>query len=160
MEFTTLKNICPSSGRNSYYLFLGIVLLFSCNKETDIPYANIPQISLLKISHDTIREYQDVLILTIQYRDGDGNLGFEEPNKYALFVRDTRLEKFDGFYIGPLAPPDAVVPIQGELNIEFPSLFLFGNGRSEATFFEIKMLDRAGNESNILTTDPVIISKP
>ena len=120
-------------------------------------FSNVPAISLLSLSRDTIRQYQDVLLIRISYKDGDGDLGFEDPEQYALFVRDVRLAAFDGFYVGPLAPPDANVPIQGELSIEFPSLFLFGNGQLEQTRFEIKMIDRAGNESNLLETNPVII---
>jgi hypothetical protein len=122
-------------------------------------YSDIPEIQLIELSHDTIREYEDVLRIRIFYKDGNGDLGFENPEEYALFVRDIRLETFDAFYVGPLAPPDADVPIQGYLNIEFPSLFLFGNGAAEQTRFEIKMIDRAGNESNLLETAIVSITR-
>lgn len=135
----------------------GWVLLIGCSKEEDISYANVPEIQLLGVSHDTIRQYEDALVIRISYKDGNGDIGFEDPQQYALFVRDVRLEAFDGFYVGPLAPPDVSVPIQGELTIEFPSLFLFGNGAVEQTRFEIKMFDRAGNESNLLETDFVAI---
>ena len=121
--------------------------------------SNTPLIGLVSISQDTIRQYEDVLSIRISYKDGDGDIGFEDPEEYALYVRDIRLEAFDGFYVGPLAPPDAQVPIQGELNIEFPSLFLFGNGAVEQTRFEIKMIDRAGNESNLIETDFVAITR-
>ncbi len=120
-------------------------------------YSNIPEIHLVSLSQDTIRQYQDVLYIRIGYQDGDGDLGFENPGEYALFIRDIRLEAFDGFYVGPLTPPDVKVPIQGELNIEFPSLFLFGNGDVELTRFQVKMVDRAGHESNLLETDNVAI---
>jgi hypothetical protein len=49
------------------------------------------------------------------------------------------------------------VPIQGHLDIEFPSLFLFGNGEAEQTRFQIRMVDREGNESNLLETNTVTI---
>ena len=139
--------------------FLCGLMLTGCKKEEVEPYSTIPEIQLLDLSHDTIRQYEDVLIILIMYKDGDGDLGFEDPEQYALFVRDIRLENFDGFYIGPLAPPGANVPIQGELSIEFPSLFLFGNGNEEMTKFQIKMIDRAGNESNLLETDFVSITR-
>ncbi len=98
-------------------------------------------------------------MLRIFYQDGNGDIGFEDPQDYALFVRDIRLESFDGFYVGPIAPPGVQVPIQGELTIEFPSLFLFGNGDVEQTRFQIKMYDRAGNESNVLETGTVAITR-
>jgi hypothetical protein len=133
------------------------LIFTACEKEDDITYPDVPEISLLGISHDTIRQYQDVLTIRIFYKDGDGDIGFENPEEYALFVRDVRLQAFDGFYVGPLAPPDANVPIQGELSIEFPSLFLFGSGAEEQTRFEIKIVDRAGHESNLIETDFVAI---
>jgi hypothetical protein len=127
-------------------------------KEEEVPRLPVePVIQLLDVSHETIRQYEDVLLIRIQYEDGDGDLGFENPEEYALFVRDIRLQEFDGFYVGPLAPPNANVPIQGELSIEFPSLFLFGNGDVEQTRFQIKMIDRAGHESNLLETETVAI---
>ena len=138
-------------------MVLCLLILIACKKEDDITYPDIPEIQLLGLSHDTIRQYEDVLIIRIFYKDGDGDIGFENPEEYALFVRDVRLQAFDGFYVGPLAPPDANVPIQGELTIEFPSLFLFGNGALEQTRFEIKMVDRAGHESNLIETDFVAI---
>ncbi|HEY3386996.1 MAG TPA: hypothetical protein VGK46_10820 [Saprospiraceae bacterium] len=158
MVSTILKVICRSAGQSRLF-GLGIIVLFiGCSSGDDITaYPDIPEIQLLEVSHDTIRQYQDALVIRIFYKDGNGDIGFEDPQEYALFVRDIRLENFDGFYVGPIAPPDANVPIQGELTIEFPSLFLFGNGAVEQTRFEIKMIDRAGNESNLLETDVVSI---
>ena len=158
MVFFTSRATCRFAGLSEWLLLLiAVFLLSGCEEEEIARYANVPEIQLVGISHDTIRQYEDVLVITIFYKDGDGDIGFEDPEQYALFVRDIRLENFDGFYVGPLAPPDAQVPIQGELTIEFPSLFLFGNGDIEQTRFEIKMFDRAGNESNLLETDLVAI---
>jgi hypothetical protein len=156
-----LKVICPFGGLNRVFVVAIISLtLASCTKDERLPFSDKPEIELIGLSHDTIREYQDALIITIRYFDGNGDLGFEEPEKYALFVRDYRLENFDGFYIGPLAPPDSRVAITGTLDIEFPSLFLFGSRSSETTRFDIKMIDRSGMESNVLTTGNVVIVRP
>lgn len=140
-------------------LFLSVLLVTGCSKEEIMKFSNVPEIQLVELSHDTIRQYEDVLSIRISYKDGNGDLGFESPEEYALFIRDIRLESFDGFYIGPLAPPGADVPIQGNLNVEFPSLFLFGNGAVENTRFQIKMIDREGNESNLLETGTVAITR-
>lgn len=155
---STISNaICPFAGRSSLLLFMGMLLLTSCDKEEIKKFSDVPEIQLLDVSQDTIRQYEEVLLIRIMYKDGNGDLGFEDPEQYALFVRDIRLETYDGFYIGPLAPPNANVPIQGNLSIEFPSLFLFGNGAIEQTRFEIKMVDRAGHESNVIETGLVSI---
>lgn len=159
MVSITSRVICRFAGLSKLLFFTGLLIISGCGKEDDITYSNTPVIGLVSISQDTIRQYEDVLSIRISYKDGDGDIGFEDPEEYALYVRDIRLEAFDGFYVGPLAPPDAQVPIQGELNIEFPSLFLFGNGAVEQTRFEIKMIDRAGNESNLIETDFVAITR-
>lgn len=154
------KHICPLGKTNIYWFaFLGLFTLTSCSKQDELPFSKIPKIKLLEISHDTIVEYQDVLTLSIQYQDGDGDLGFEDPDQYAVFVRDSRLENFDGFYLGPITPPNVEVPIQGKLDVEFPSLFLFGNRETETTRFFIKFIDRAGNESNLVETPSIVIKR-
>ena len=151
------RTICHSAGLSS--LLFTCMLFMSCDKEEVMHLADIPRIELVSVSHDTIRQYEDVLVLRISYQDGNGDIGFEDPQDYALFVRDIRLESFDGFYVGPITPPGVQVPIQGELTIEFPSLFLFGNGDVEQTRFQIKMYDRAGHESNVLETGTVAITR-
>ena len=122
--------------------------------------SNTPEIELVSVSSDTITEFIEPLIIRIAYKDGDGDIGFEETDRFALFVRDVRLDEFDGFYLGPILPPSSVAPIIGELNVEFPDLFIFGNGQSETTRFEIKLIDRSMNESNILITEDILIVKP
>jgi len=158
MAYFISKHICLSAKTKWVGLFLlSLLVLTACSKEEELPFSRVPEIKLLGVSHDTIVEYEDVLIISIQYKDGDGDLGFEDPDQYSIFVRDARLENFDGFYLGPIAPPGVEVPIQGKLDIEFPSLFLFGNRDSESTRFFIKVVDRAGNESNLLETQTILI---
>lgn len=157
MVFTTSSATCHFVGRSNLLFFLFCLLITGCSKEEIEKYSNVPEIQLVELSHDTVRQYEDVLRIRIFYKDGNGDLGFESPEEYALFVRDIRLASFDNFYIGPLTPPGVEVPIQGNLDIEFPSLFLFGNGTVEQTRFQIKMIDREGNESNLLETSTVAI---
>lgn len=159
MVFIISRVICHSAGQSSLLIIAVWLILTACQKEEVMRLSDIPVIKLVNVSHDTIRQYEDVLLIRISYQDGDGDLGFENPEDYALFVRDIRLESFDGFYVGPLTPPDASVPIQGELTVEFPSLFLFGNGAIEQTRFQIKIIDRAGHESNLLETGTVAITR-
>lgn len=146
------------SGIHKILIATVILFAWSC-QEDEHPFSEVPEISLVSMSHDTIVEFDDVEVITIQYKDGNGDLGFVEPDKYAIFIRDLRLDEFDGFYVGPLAPLDAEVAIQGQINVEFPNLFIFGNRNSEKTRFEIKMKDRSGNESNLIMTEEVVIIK-
>lgn len=135
-----------------------IIFVFSSCSDDDGPVLDVvPKIELLGISSDTIVEFEDVLVISIQYSDGDGDIGFEDPDINSIFVRDARLEDYDGFYIGPVAPPDQEIPVTGTLNIEFPALFLFGTGATENTRFYVYLVDRAGNESNEVITQTVTI---
>lgn len=155
MACNTLKNTCLL-----LFLISGVLLgLTSCQKEEIDKLSNIPFIELVELSSDTIIQFEETLVITIKYYDGDGNLGFEETDQYALFVRDIRLSEFDGFYLGPILPPNEIAPITGTLDVEFPNLFIFSNADSETTRFEIKMVDRAMNESNVLTTTEILIKK-
>lgn len=150
----TFRWFCP----NSLLLSLaGLIIFSSCSKDDGPPFSVVPEIELVGISPDTVTEFRDVLIITIEYRDGDGDLGQEDPDVNSLFVRDARLENYDGFYIGPIAPIGTEVAITGQLDIEFPSLFLFGDGAAENTFFYVYLVDRAGNESNEIVTPTVTI---
>lgn len=159
MVFTISRAICHSAGQSSLLIIACWLMLTGCQKDEVVKLPDIPVIELVSVSHDTIRQYEDVLLIRISYKDGNGDLGFENPEDYALFVRDIRLQSFDGFYVGPLTPPNTNVPIQGELTVEFPSLFLFGNGTVEQTRFQIKIIDRAGHESNLLETGTVAITR-
>lgn len=131
-----------------------------CRENADEPpFSTIPEIKFKGLSHDTIREFEDVLTISISYQDGDGDLGFEEPDDYAVFIRDARLNNFDGFYVGPVAPPGASIAVKGNLKLEFLSLFVFGNRTEERTRFYIYMIDRSGHKSNELLSPDVIIQK-
>ncbi len=136
---------------------LGLCALSSCEDDVDFILGSTPQITGVILSQDTIRQFTDNLIFTIDYTDGDGDLGFDETDRFALFIRDVRLQDFDGFYVGPIAPPESNVPIRGSLEVRFPELFLFGSTPTEETWFEIKLVDRAGNNSDIYVTEKVLL---
>ncbi|HNG68686.1 MAG TPA: hypothetical protein PLP63_07065 [Saprospiraceae bacterium] len=142
-----------------FFIILNLVVLGCHTISDEPPFSTTPEIKLNGISNDTIREFDDILTLSIHYQDGDGDLGFEEPDQYAVFIRDARLTNYDGFYIGPVAPPGAEIAVQGNLKLEFPSLFVFGNRFNERTRFYIYMKDRNGNKSNELISPDVIILK-
>lgn len=137
-----------------------IIISLACRENADgPPFSTTPVIKFNSLSNDTIREFEDILTINVRYQDGDGDIGFEEPDDYAVFIRDARLNNYDGFYVGPVAPPNANIAVQGNLKLEFPSLFVFGNRAEERTRFYIYMIDRMGNKSNELISPDVIILK-
>ena len=155
-----LKNTCRWCLQTNCLiaLLLMLALVFtSCEKDDGPAFSVVPEIELVAIAPDTVVEFSDVLVITISYKDGDGDIGHQDPDINSIFVRDARLEDYDGFYIGPIAPIGEEVAITGQLDIEFPALFRFGNSSSENTFFYIYIEDRTGNQSNEIITPEVTI---
>ena len=130
----------------------------SCTKVDNSPLFPLePTIHLISINHEEVVEFQDTLEILIAYEDGDGDLGNFNPDIPGLVVKDARLTEPDSFHLKPLTPPNTEVSIQGELLVRLPQLFLLGNGMTESTRFKIKLLDRAGNESNEVETPQIKI---
>lgn len=147
--------------KNIYYTIL-FLSLFSCTVESisDEPaFDKIPSIRILSVSQDTLVQFQDSLVLKIEYEDGDGDLGIADPDVNSIFVQDSRLENPDEYYLPPLAPENAVLSITGTFDLILSRTFLLGNGTEETTKFTIHLFDRAGNQSNVVETDEILIVK-
>ena len=139
------------------FAFIVIALLLAgCKKEEVMPSA--PEIAFVSMSAQSVQEFEERVTVRFSYKDGDGDLGQEDPDNYTLWVKDARLGGTDGYHIPPLAPEDAEVPIQGELEVELNALFLLGNSGEEETHYTMYVVDRAGNRSNELTTGMITIT--
>lgn len=135
------------------FLFL-VVLFFACKKE-EVP--KIPIIQLIAITPLSLIQYNEPVFITIGYSDLDGDIGYENPDDYALKIKDNRLINSDWYHIPPLSPIGSNVAIEGELMVKINSLFLLGNGTQEKTSFTIKIQDRMGNWSEEITTPQITI---
>ena len=85
-----------------------IVLIFpflqNCETSTnDLSFDTTPAIKILEVDKDTLVQFLDSLIITIEYEDGDGDLGTSNPDINSIFVKDDRLELADEYYLLPLA---------------------------------------------------------
>ena len=137
-------------------LILVGMTLGACKKEEpDLS----PVITFLSITPTSLVQYSESVYISISYSDLNGDLGFESIDQYALQIKDNRLSDPDWYHVPPLAPLQSVVEIQGDLTIKINSLFLLGNGTQELTSFTIKMVDRAGNWSEEITTSQITILK-
>lgn len=144
----------------SIFLIGFTLFVFSCEKtNTDPVFSTTPAIKITEISQDTLIQFVDKLVLKIEYEDGDGDLGNANPDVNSIFVKDSRLEKADEYYLPPLAPDSAFVSITGTFNLELSTTFLFGNGTEENAVFEVFVVDRAGNQSETVETTPILIIK-
>ena len=137
---------------------LVLLLLGGCKKENPTTVLDpIPSIRLVSISSNSLQQFVDSFSIRIEYEDGDGDLGYADPDINSLFIRDNRLDVADEYYVQLLAPEGANVSIRGELNIQLQSPFIFGNGNEEKTKFILQLVDRAGNMSNTIETEEISI---
>jgi hypothetical protein len=106
------------------------------------------------------------LVLTLRYRDGDGDLGGQPNNQPDLFLIDLRDSTlfpagYDGiirynmpkFYEKPT--PQS---IQGTIEVSIPGIIrLNPNAPQEVVQFRVYIVDRAGHLSNEVITTPATI---
>ncbi len=145
------------------YLFLiPIFITVACSDKPIFP--NAPEIKFLDIQPKVVTEFQDSIIIQLSFTDGDGDLGDDGSSQFNMFVKDNRSsippELATIPYILPNLTPDAKNPaIQGVITIEYPPTGILNGLESEMTTFDILVVDRAGNESNTITTEPIEIVK-
>jgi hypothetical protein len=169
----TLKSII----KNIAIVYIIIFAFSSCEK---VPkYSKIPQISFegFEIKRDIYNSlshvYGDSVTIKINYKDGDGDLGLStnDLNSYGYnYILDVE-ERINGEYqelvLDPplngkfpkLSTDNVVGPIEGVLNytVFFPHNFPISP--DDTLKFNIKILDRASNESNIITTPSIVVYK-
>lgn len=139
-------------------LLATIILMSACKKEILIGDP-VPTISIRKISPSVVKEFTQSIIIELAYEDGDGDLGFENPDSLSLWVKDSRIALADMYHIPPLAPIGESLYIKGTVEINLNSAFLMGNGGDEKVNFTVKLKDRQGNWSNEVTSKDITITK-
>lgn len=140
---------------------LCLIALSACNN--DPVFSVIPEIEFVDIQPREVQQFTDSMIVTIRFTDGDGDLGDQGVEKNMIIV-DQRAtltpEQATLEYTVPNLTPDARNPsIQGLIYIEVaPTAITPGSGvPSEKTQFSIRLFDRAGHASNVVTTDEITI---
>ena len=120
-------------------------------------FSDTPDITLVSMLPDTVIALGAPVEFRIRYQDGDGDLGEPNPEVNNLFIHDSRLNLTHGYRIQQLAPEEGIA-IQGEVVATLTNIPLADPARaSEQVRFEIWATDRAGNESNRITTPPLTV---
>jgi len=147
-------------------LCLSILLCVTCNnKSSDLtePFDNVsdtPVLTLKSVNQSTIDNYGD-LIFTIEYIDGDGDLGSEDADENVLFVVDDRDNITSGFHVRPLNPEaNTRKIITGIMEVNLDNVILLNDtSQSEQVRFTIYMYDQAGNKSNEVVSPIITINR-
>ena len=156
--------------RNLLLSTLLLFLLSGCTKETmetienDVnpTISSVPEIELVAVNSESVTEYQDSLVFTISFLDGDGDLGSDDPDKANVELIDQRDPStlVFGFHLSPRGPEGSTIAIQGELDIVLTNTILLDDTNdSENTTFIIRIQDEAGNWSNEVESPVITINK-
>lgn len=134
-----------------------LISLSSCdNGLTDIPVE--PEIELISVSPTQVKAFQDSIVFVVEYTDGDGDLGTNIDTERNVFILDQRLNVTHEFRLKQLAPDGADVPITGRFDVTLPSTIKADSTTaSESIVFELYVVDRAGNQSNTVVSEPVTV---
>mgnify|MGYP001796392439 CR=1 FL=1 len=131
-----------------------------CKRDDDPDLTDpVPVILDVTVNTETVVEYQDSIVFIVEYRDGDGDLGENEPNVANLFLVDNRIDVTEDFRIRELAPEGAVIPVTGTLRVVLRSTGITDNSSSQTVNYTIFVRDRAGNESNRFTTPDITVTR-
>ncbi len=138
-------------------LFVISVSLYSCKKAEDI--SPIPEIEFVSVTPQNIQEYADSLVFTISYRDGDGDLGENTTTAENFFLADSRNNVIYKFRIPQLSPDNSAIAISGNLNVTLANTAIIDGSASQTFSYSIYVKDRAGNQSNTVTTSSVTVTQ-
>ena len=137
-------------------LLLIIVLFSNCKKDDN---EDSFMISIASTSPLEIQEFQENIMVNIQYVHPEGFVGFFDPDYLSLEVKDSRLSDADHYHIIPISPLNDAISVQGELLLEIDAPFIFGNGLSETLTYDIRIQDINKQWSNKVTTAVITVSK-
>lgn len=160
-----------------YILPLIAVLLITegCRKLPDYSKTPAIQFSGFEIYRNRYNSlsltYEDSVVIKVKFQDGDGDLGMDEEDKkndtLPNFVMRSYVKNNTPFldsvtYTGQFQPltlsaKNIKGPLDGELR--YAQLFSYSNFSIKDTVkFAIYIKDRAGNVSNTITTDELVLN--
>jgi len=146
-----------------FYILLFLVVSFSCTQPPDYPTE--PVIEFNSLNKTLVQAGVDEdLFLVINYTDGDGDLGAMNDS-LDIYLNDLRVIDANV----PITFKLPFVPVQGtgngisgEITLKLPATgCIFPDnspmGPIDTLVYEVYIIDRAGNESNRVLTDEIIV---
>jgi hypothetical protein len=179
MRYRFLSEKAKKSLAGSSFLLLAAIVFSGCYKEPEFP--ETPTIEFQDISK-AIRIDQfsgankDSVTISLKFQDGDGDLGLNSEEissaqlneDYNYVVRVFRKVRgnlvefkpfipYSGFFFR-LKKDDKPGPIEGTLDysIDFPHPF---TPKRDSVQFQIFLKDRAGNISNTIETETIVLNE-
>lgn len=139
-------------------IFSSLFLFSACTSELDLN--STPNLTLKKVGPSTVVALQDSIRFEVNYEDGDGDLGENEPDVKNLFVLDNRIDLEYSYRIKELVPGGGEVPIKGTLVFTLPNTIITDGSASQTVTYSIWVVDRAGHKSNTISAGPITVIEP
>ncbi len=146
-------------------VFFGLVAVllwtgYGCGDEPLEPIPPEPVIELIAVAPVRIQALEDSVVFRLRYTDGDGDLGFVEADSAVVYLSDERFGLTEEFHVPPLAPLSAQIAITGVLDIVLRQTIMMDPlAAEEPVVFSLRIRDRAGNWSNAVQTQGLIVSR-
>ncbi len=142
---------------NKITLFLCILFFFThCKKDQN---EHLFIINIKSTQPEFVQQFQENIMVSINYIHPDGYVGFFDPDYLSLEVKDSRLANPDYYHLIPVTPPNQSLSVQGELLLEIDAPFIFGNGLTETLTYDIRIQDINKQWSNKVTTSEITLSR-
>ncbi len=149
-----------------FFLIASILVLVSCKKKE---YPKEPILSFKSIAKTSMKQNgQDSTVLIFSYTDGDGDIGSDSDDN--IFLRDSRNQQLLATY----RFPNEVDGKEGEYRKGELQLIVYSgcciysdslyaacmpnpNQIQDTMRYSIEVIDKAGNRSNILLSDKILL---
>ena len=142
------------------YSFLILIIIFfvaSCVKPPDYPIE--PRIEFVSMNANTFDELdEDSLSVVIYFEDGDGDLGSDDSVN--MYWEDSRVPGYQvHFKIPMIAIQGNSKAISGTITTFYPISFCINDDDPiDSFYYKIFIVDRAGHESNVDSTDMIFLN--
>ena len=134
-----------------------IALLTACKKDEN-EFSEVPEIEFVSITPGVVDQFTDPVTITLRYKDGDGDLGENDADARNCVITDNRIGIEYEYRIRQLAPDGASIPIQGTLDVQLGGQGITDTAAAtQSTSFTVVVRDRAGHQSNAVTTGSITI---
>lgn len=154
-----------------FFLGIGIISLFAASCSIEPVFSIVPEVEFIDIQPRTAVENRDSILITINFTDGDGDLGdLPSSGTQSIIVRDMRVLPDGSLLPDSLAISRFSIPdlssnarnpsIQGRIFITLSPTLVFPRNLDEQRIpFSISIQDRAEHISNVVLTDEILLKK-
>lgn len=149
--------------KNILGVFLLLAGIAACVQPPDYPVE--PEIEFVRLSKSEVLQAIDTFTITFAYTDGDGDIGLDpSAQENNVTITDSRSGFEETFKVPEVPEQGAANGISGEISLlvnascclnSSPICQPTANANPEEIIYTIQMKDKAGNQSNIITTSPI-----